>query len=67
PVHLYVGYAALMAGGLFWLSRQATPPANPGAIDLDSSQINLSPKTQSQHSEASGAKVSIAPPETVRF
>lgn len=65
PVHLYVGYAALMAGGLFWLSRQATPPANPGAIDLDS-QISPSPN-QSQHSEASGAKVSIAPPETVRF
>ena len=67
PVHLYVGYAALMAGGLFWLSRQATPPANPGAIDLDSSQVNPSPKTQSQPSEASGAKVSIAPPETVHF
>ncbi len=67
PVHLYVGYAALMAGGLFWLSRQATPPANPGAIDPDSSQVNPSPKTQSQHSESSGAKVSIAPPETVGF
>ncbi len=67
PVHLYVGYAALMAGGLFWLSRQATPPANPGAIDLDSSQVNPSPKTQSHHSESSGAKVSIAPPETVGF
>ena len=65
PVHLYVGYAALMAGGLFWLSRQENPPANPGAIDLDSSQVSPSLKSQ-QHPEPS-AQVSIAPPETVGF
>ena len=67
PVHLYVGYAALMAGGLFWLSRQATPPTNPSAIDLDSSQVTPSPKIQNHSSEPSGAKVSIAPPETLGF
>jgi len=61
PVHLYVGYAALMAGGLFWLSRQSAPPAAPGALDLDSSQITPSSKT---HAPPSDAKVSISPPET---
>ncbi len=61
PVHLYIGYAALMAGGLFWLSRQSAPPAAPGALDLDSSQITPSSKT---HSPPSDAKVSISPPET---
>jgi cytoskeleton protein RodZ len=62
PVHLYVGYAALMAGGLFWLSRQSAPPAAPGALDLDSSQITPSSK---MHSPPSDAKVSISPPETL--
>lgn len=61
PVHLYIGYAALMAGGLFWLSRQSAPPAAPGALDLDSSQITPSSK---MHSPPSDAKVSISPPET---
>ena len=61
PVHLYIGYAALMAGGLFWLSRQSAPPATPGALDPDSSQITPSSK---MHSLSSDAKVSISPPET---
>ncbi len=62
PVHLYVGYAALMAGGLFWLSRQSAPPATPGAIDLNSSQITPSSKTEVQTPDH---QVSIAPPETL--
>ncbi len=61
PMHLYVGYAALMAGGLFWLSRQSAPPAIPGAVNLDSSQITPSSNTRS---EPSTVKANIAPPET---
>ncbi len=31
PVHLYLGYAAVLSGGFFWLSHQAAPPASSGS------------------------------------
>jgi cytoskeleton protein RodZ len=61
PLHLYVGYAALMAGGLVWLSHQQTPETPPGAIQLDAPNVTTSPQSNQPHSLNSGS--SIAPPE----
>lgn len=36
PIHLYVGYAALVAGGFAVLSQQQAPQSLPNAIDLES-------------------------------
>jgi transcriptional regulator with XRE-family HTH domain len=61
PLHLYVGYAALMAGGLVWLSHQSTPEAVPGAIQLDAPNVTTSPQSNQPHSMNPGSN--IAPPE----
>lgn len=62
PMHLYVGYAALMAGGLFWLSHQSAPEAPLGAIQLDSPNVITPPQTQPDR-ESVTPNTSISPPE----
>ena len=79
-VHLYVGYAALMAGGLTWLAQQAPPKqtVQPSLIP----EATLSPTPQSttpDNSSTTGtskavtqksgtvAPVGIAPPEMHPF
>lgn len=63
PMHLYVGYAALIAGGFAWLSHQPAPKPLPNAIDLDSPRIQKSDeKTQATQTQAT-VKASIAAPE----
>jgi cytoskeleton protein RodZ len=61
PLHLYVGYAALMAGGLVWLSHQSSPETPPGAIQLDAPNVTTSPQSSQPHSMSSGSNIS--PPE----
>lgn len=61
PVHLYLGYAALMAGGLVWLSHQSAPEASPGAVELDSPRVTTSP--QAQPDQNLQPSMSVAPPE----
>lgn len=64
PAHLYVGYAALAAGGCAWLSHQATV-ANPGAVGGTSSPQQVGAKAQSELNQKANpdASVSVAPPE----
>lgn len=61
PVHLYVGYAALMAGGLVWLSHQSAPETPPGAVELDSPRVTTSPQMQSD--QELKPSTNVAPPE----
>lgn len=47
PTYLYVTYAAIMAGGVYWLSQQSTPTAN--VPDLGSYEPYVSaPSTRNQ-------------------
>ncbi|NDJ17482.1 helix-turn-helix domain-containing protein [Myxacorys almedinensis] len=69
PAHLYVGYAALLVGGVAWLSHQPAPAPLPNAIDLTSPRVttpqpNL--KSQAAPSTTLGASVSVAAPETMK-
>jgi cytoskeleton protein RodZ len=66
PVHLYVGYAALMAGavgGLTWISQPAQTDA-PAVKPTPKAQVNGSAKAMSQVSTL--AHFSMSPPETMR-
>ncbi|HIK18621.1 MAG TPA: helix-turn-helix domain-containing protein [Leptolyngbyaceae cyanobacterium M33_DOE_097] len=74
PAHLYVGYAALMAGGMGWVSYQMapkmTPQSTPGGSLTAPSEVQPADKAaqsdrgQSQVSQAGGTlPVNIAPPE----
>ena len=80
PVHLYLGYAALMAGavgGLAWVSQQPFPngafnPESDSTQELSSSQTNrdqrLSVIPGVKASEAGAiAGTDLAPPETLPF
>lgn len=75
PMHLYFGYAAVLAGGLAWLSHQPAsiePPAPPPA---PSPAVNPSPKSGPADAVQSSVKSvkaqvtapSVAPPETSPF
>lgn len=59
PVHLYLGYAALLSGGFVWLSHQTAPPATPRAIELSQ------PVSKSQAQPATTSSTGIAAPERV--
>ena len=61
PVHLYVGYAALMAGGFAWLSHQAMPQTR--NAEVTSPQVSPSAKQADSDQKVSSTNVSIAPPE----
>jgi cytoskeleton protein RodZ len=50
PVHLYLGYAAVLSGGMIWLSHQTAQPAKTGA-----EAPQLAPKSEAT------AKVSVTP------
>ncbi|MBW4419027.1 MAG: helix-turn-helix domain-containing protein [Myxacorys californica WJT36-NPBG1] len=67
PAHLYVGYAALLAGGIAWLSHQPAPAPLPNAIDLNSPRVTTpNAKSQSNQSRSANVTLSVAPPETLR-
>jgi cytoskeleton protein RodZ len=64
PVHLYVGYAALMAGavgGLTWISSQPTDTAKPPTLKAT---VGIMP-TQQLSQAAALAHPNVAPPETL--
>ncbi|MBD2119845.1 RodZ family helix-turn-helix domain-containing protein [Trichocoleus sp. FACHB-262] len=76
PVHLYVGYAALMAGavgGLTWLSHQHAPEAATDTTQVFPEQASITPSSRQQTPKTTpGLKASkigavagpdIAPPE----
>lgn len=66
PVHLYVGYAALMAGavgGLTWISQPAQSDA-PAVKSTPKAQVNGVAKAVSQVSAL--AHSSVSPPEMMR-
>ncbi|HEY9749886.1 MAG TPA: helix-turn-helix domain-containing protein [Allocoleopsis sp.] len=76
PVHLYVGYAALMAGavgGLTWLSHQNAPEAATNTTQIFPEQASVTPSSRQQTPKTTpGVKASkigvvagpdIAPPE----
>lgn len=76
PVHLYVGYAALMAGavgGLTWLSHQNAPEAATNTTQVFPEQASVTPSSRQQTPKTTpGVKASkigvvagpdIAPPE----
>ena len=76
PVHLYVGYAALMAGavgGLTWLSHQNAPEAATNTPQVFPEQASVTPSARQQTPKTTpGVKASkigavagpdIAPPE----
>ncbi|MGK7920473.1 MAG: helix-turn-helix domain-containing protein [Trichodesmium sp.] len=78
PVHLYLGYTALMAsaiGGLSWMSQQPSPGANlipdtpeSSNVATHSEQKNLETKQTPGLKSSIGTKVvgsDIAPPETM--
>lgn len=67
PAHLYMGYAALLTGGVAWLSHQPAPAPLPNAIDLNSPRVTT-PNARSQDNQSRNANVTlnVAPPETVK-
>jgi cytoskeleton protein RodZ len=46
--HLYVTYAGLMAGGVFWLSHQTSPKANFNPITIDNPHTESASKDPNQ-------------------
>jgi cytoskeletal protein RodZ len=55
-MHLYLGYAALMAGGFVWLSQQAPPK--------DSFQLDLNIPNESSIQPSPTSQISSPPPQT---
>lgn len=64
PVHLYVGYAALMAGGCAWLSHQAAAPAR-NASELNTPHVSPATKSQAESTQKVSATVQVSPPESL--
>ncbi|NJN49673.1 MAG: hypothetical protein HC805_07805 [Alkalinema sp. RL_2_19] len=82
PNHLYFTYAAIMAGGVCWLSNQTAPTAanlpdltnyEPRAevpttrsLRVNQPKANLTANQQAQKSMKVGAAPNMAPPEVLR-
>lgn len=72
PLHLYLTYGAVMAGGVFWLSQQAAPKANVAPIQIDESFPQQSAAPIQSKSDAKTAKTKaaisqqVAAPEILR-
>lgn len=62
PVPLYLGYAALIAGGMAWVSNQ-TAPTVPDELDINSSSLHRSTQSRSEVTQKLNAGNQIAPPE----
>lgn len=61
PVHLYLGYAAVLSGGMVWLSHQSTQPARSGA---ESNAPQVSPaKSEAQPTAKVSVNMQVAAPE----
>lgn len=63
PMHLYLGYAAVLSGGMVWLSHQSVQPARSGA------EFNAPQMSPAQSNTQPTAKVSsslqVAAPERI--
>ncbi|MGI0494452.1 helix-turn-helix domain-containing protein [Alkalinema pantanalense CENA528] len=72
PLHLYLTYGAVMAGGVFWLSQQAAPKANVAPIQIDESFPQQSAEPIQSKSDTKAAKMKapisqqVAAPEILR-
>lgn len=72
PMHLYLTYGAVMAGGIFWLTHQSSPQHSVAPIHIDDPHTS-SPTTTvqtPQKSDSSKTKLpasqTVAAPETLR-
>ncbi|MCY6493089.1 helix-turn-helix domain-containing protein [Leptolyngbya sp. GGD] len=61
PVHLYLGYAAVLSGGMVWLSQHSSQPARPGA-ELNAPQVTPA-QSDSQPTAKMSANMQVAAPE----
>lgn len=61
PVHLYLGYAAMLSGGLVWLSHQSH--SNPSIKSLEPSQIEPAAKADTQPTAKMSAGMQVSAPE----
>lgn len=61
PVHLYLGYAAVLSGGMVWLSHQSTQPARTGA-ELNAPQVSPA-KSETQSTAKVSSSMQVAAPE----
>jgi cytoskeleton protein RodZ len=61
PVHLYLGYAAVLSGGMVWLSHQSTQPARTGA-ELNAPQVSPT-KSETQSTAKVSSSMQVAAPE----
>lgn len=68
--YLFLGYAALMAGGLAWVSQQTLPTTTAPATTPfvpeteDANQPSLSTKVEARDQRQSSAPTPVAPPES---
>lgn len=60
PVHLYLGYAAVLSGGMVWLSHQSVQPARSGA-EFNAPQ--LSPRSETQPTAKVSVNLQVSAPE----
>ncbi|MEP0918534.1 helix-turn-helix domain-containing protein [Leptolyngbya sp. DQ-M1] len=61
PVHLYLGYAAMLSGGFVWLSHQSAP--NTSMKSLNSPQVEPASKAEAQPTAKISAKMQVSAPE----
>lgn len=61
PVHLYLGYAAVLSGGLVWLAQHQT--ASTSSSELNAPQVAPAAKAESQPTAKISAGMQIAAPE----
>ncbi|MBW4525821.1 MAG: helix-turn-helix domain-containing protein [Phormidium tanganyikae FI6-MK23] len=60
PVHLYLGYAAVLSGGLVWLSHQSTPNTS---INPNAPQVAPAAHSEAQPTVNMSANMQISAPE----
>lgn len=61
PVHLYLGYAAVLSGGLIWLSQHQA--ASTSSSELNAPQVAPAIKSEGQPTAKMSAGMQIAAPE----
>lgn len=60
PVHLYLGYAAVLSGGLVWLSHQSAPSTS---MNLNAPQVAPGAKSEAQSTAKLSTGMQVAAPE----
>jgi cytoskeleton protein RodZ len=61
PVHLYLGYAAVLSGGMVWLSQHSSQPARSGA-EFHAPQVTPA-RSESQPTAKMSSNMQVAAPE----